>query len=154
MKVYLDVCCLNRPFDDQTQNRVRLEAEAVLAILVRFQTGQWQWISSEVVDIEIDHTPDSERKCRVRILTTASRKSIMVSKEAEKRAQEIEKIGFHPFDALHLACAESGAVDVFLTTDDDLLRISSQHADKLAIRVENPLTWLVEVEKDESTNDD
>lgn len=28
MKVYLDACCLNRPFDDQTQGRIRLEAEA------------------------------------------------------------------------------------------------------------------------------
>jgi hypothetical protein len=24
MKIYLDVCCLNRPFDDQMQDRVRL----------------------------------------------------------------------------------------------------------------------------------
>ena len=24
MKIYMDVCCLNRPFDDQNQNRVRV----------------------------------------------------------------------------------------------------------------------------------
>ena len=35
MKVYLDVCCLNRPYDDQTQDRVHLECEAVLLILSR-----------------------------------------------------------------------------------------------------------------------
>jgi hypothetical protein len=28
--IYLDLCCVNRPFDDQHQARVRLEAEAVL----------------------------------------------------------------------------------------------------------------------------
>ncbi|MBE2197400.1 MAG: hypothetical protein IAE79_02240 [Anaerolinea sp.] len=27
MRVYLDVCCLNRPFDDQSQERIQLEAE-------------------------------------------------------------------------------------------------------------------------------
>jgi hypothetical protein len=26
-RIYLDVCCLNRPFDDQTQARIHLEAE-------------------------------------------------------------------------------------------------------------------------------
>lgn len=36
-KIYLDTCCLNRPFDDQTQERIRLESEAVLAILSRIE---------------------------------------------------------------------------------------------------------------------
>ncbi|MGH2585054.1 MAG: hypothetical protein ACRDJE_09075 [Dehalococcoidia bacterium] len=30
MRIYFDVCCLNRPFDDQRQERVRLETEALL----------------------------------------------------------------------------------------------------------------------------
>jgi hypothetical protein len=30
LRIYLDACCLNRPFDDQTQERIRLESEAVL----------------------------------------------------------------------------------------------------------------------------
>jgi len=33
MKIYLATCCLNRPFDDQRQPRVRLESEAVTLIL-------------------------------------------------------------------------------------------------------------------------
>jgi len=45
-KIYLDVCCLNRPFDDQTQARIRLEAEAVLIILAQCETGHWEWIGS------------------------------------------------------------------------------------------------------------
>lgn len=35
MRVYLDICCLKRPFDDQSQPRIHLEAEAVLALLWR-----------------------------------------------------------------------------------------------------------------------
>ena len=31
-KIYLDICCYNRPFDDQTQMIVRLETEAKLHI--------------------------------------------------------------------------------------------------------------------------
>ena len=48
--IYLDVCCLNRPFDDQTQVRIHLEAEAVLMVLSRCEAGAWQWIGSEVIE--------------------------------------------------------------------------------------------------------
>jgi len=55
-RVYQDVCCLNRPFDDQTQARIHLEAEAVLIVLARRQAGQWEWVSSPAVDAEIART--------------------------------------------------------------------------------------------------
>jgi hypothetical protein len=41
LRIYVDVCCLNRPFDNQTQDRIRLEAEAVILILKRFEVGEW-----------------------------------------------------------------------------------------------------------------
>jgi hypothetical protein len=63
-RIYLDVCCLNRPFDDQRQDRIRLEAEAVLLIMGRCEAGAWQWLSSAVVEEEVNHTPSSERRSR------------------------------------------------------------------------------------------
>jgi hypothetical protein len=30
MKIYLDNCCFNRPFDDQGQIRIKIETEAKL----------------------------------------------------------------------------------------------------------------------------
>ncbi|HUY33380.1 MAG TPA: hypothetical protein VMV69_11585 [Pirellulales bacterium] len=33
MRVYFDICCLKRPFDDQTQTRIHLESEALLSAL-------------------------------------------------------------------------------------------------------------------------
>ncbi len=60
--IYLDVCCLNRPFDDQTQERIRLEAEAVMLILNRCQNSQWHLLGSEAIDVELRRTPDKERK--------------------------------------------------------------------------------------------
>ena len=59
-RIYLDVCCLNRSFDDQRQDRIRLEAEAVLLILGRCETSVWQWLSSAVVEEEVNNTPSSE----------------------------------------------------------------------------------------------
>jgi len=60
------------------------------------------------------------------------------------RAEAIERLGFSEFDALHLACAEQGSADVFLTTDDTLLRRARRHAQKLRVRVENPVSWYKE----------
>jgi predicted nucleic acid-binding protein len=62
-----------------------------------------------------------------------------------ERAREIKAMGFLTYDALHLACAEQSGVDVFLTTDDRIIRVAMRHAEKLRIRVANPLDWLLEV---------
>jgi hypothetical protein len=144
-KIYLDTCCLNRPFDDQTQARIRLEAEAILMIFTRCETDDWEWISSEVVDLEIDQTPDPERRRRVQSLASHAHRSVAVGQSETERAQQFEAWGFPSFDALHIACAESGGADIFLTTDDRLLHRSATYTKQLRVRVENPLTWLREV---------
>ena len=143
--IYLDACCLNRPFDDQTQARIRLEAEAVILILMRCEAGDWEWIGSEVLDWEIGQTPDPERRRRVGLLAAHIHRSVPVGPSEIDRAQELETWGIAAYDALHLACAESGGADVLLTTDDKLLRRSAARASDLHVRVANPLTWLREV---------
>ena len=62
MRIYLDVCCLNRPFDDQRQDRLRFESEAILTILYRCEIGKWKLITSEVTDLEISKIPKDDRK--------------------------------------------------------------------------------------------
>jgi predicted nucleic acid-binding protein len=144
-RVYLDVCCLNRPFDDQRQDRIRLEAEAVLLILEHCETGEWQWISSAVVEEEIAKTPDRERRYRVRNMLAWAQVTVALTDAEVDRAREIKAMGFRTYDALHLACAEQSGADVFLTTDDRVIRTAMRHAEKLSIRVANPLEWLLEV---------
>ncbi len=62
-----------------------------------------------------------------------------------ERARQLEKMGFGAFDATHLACAESGEADVFLTTDDRLLKTAKRHANQIQVKVRNPLDWLKEM---------
>jgi predicted nucleic acid-binding protein len=145
VRIYLDACCLNRPFDDQTQARIHLEAEAVLTILSRFVTGDWEWLGSEVIDLEIGRTPDPERRRRVRLLASHAHEVIHVRQAEIQRARQLEAWGISAFDALHVACAESGGADAFLTTDDRLLSRLIEHAGELSVRVENPLAWVGEV---------
>jgi predicted nucleic acid-binding protein len=145
MKIYLDVCCLNRPFDDQGQERIRLEAEAVLLIIARMESGQWQWLSSEVVEDEINQNPDLKRRERLQNLIIHAQESFILTENEIDRAVKLRKIGFGDMDALHLACAESGKVDVFLTTDDKLVRRATRLTKQLYVTVDNPLSWLVTI---------
>ncbi len=99
MRIYLDGCCLNRPFDDQRQERVRLEAEAVLAILRRIDAGVWQLIGSGAVAFEIGLAPDAERRQRVLSLAQLAGEQIGVDAAVKARAHEWVAAGIKPLDA-------------------------------------------------------
>jgi predicted nucleic acid-binding protein len=114
-------------------------------ILIRCETGDWEWIGSEALDWEIRQTPDPERKRRVQLLASHAHRSISIGSFEVERAEELETWGIAAFDALHLACAESGGADILLTTDDKLLRRSATLASQMHVQVANPLTWLGEV---------
>jgi len=145
MKVYLDNCALNRPFDDQSQERIRLETEAVMLIFSRLERKEWTWIGSQALEIEIEMTPDPGQRSRLQRVTDYVRQSIIIGPEEIERARELEKAGFIGFDAVHPACAESGKADVFLTTDDRLLKLAKRKAKQLQVKVENPLDWAKEI---------
>jgi len=144
-KIYLDTCCLNRPFDDQTQERIRLESEAVLAILSRVEKGEWNWIGSEVLLDEIEQTPDTQKLSRAKLLADFIHENIQIDDYQIGRARDLQKAGFQLFDALHIACAESAKADIFLSTDDRLLKLAKRFSKRLHIRVENPLVWAEEM---------
>ncbi len=146
LRIYLDVCCLNRPFDDQSQDRVHLESEAILTILSHCLNSDWNLMGSEVIDIEISKMPDDEKRLKVSILASMNQSHIIIDDDIAKRAVELKKFGFKPFDALHIACAEKGKVDILLSTDDNLIR-KSMNVASLKIKIDNPLKWVTEVFK-------
>lgn len=145
MRIYLDVCCINRPFDDQTEERIRMESEAVLAILKRC-LSEWTLIGSEAIDYEISKIPDVERRGKAERISSISREKVTVDESIVSRAREIEREGLRPMDALHLACAERSA-DVMLTTDDEIVRAAMRKSASISIkvRVMNPARWLLDV---------
>jgi len=146
-RVYLDVCCLNRPFDDQEQERIHLESEAVRFILRHIRLGKVVWVGSSVLDLEINRTPDIEKRDSVLALTAELTEKILATENEIERAKVLETLGFRAMDALHLSCAEKAGADIFLTVDDKLIKKSEMNIDKLQVRVENPVTWLQEVIK-------
>ena len=145
MKIYLDTCSLNRPFDDQGQERIRLETESVMIILARLQRKEWIWLGSQVLEIEIDRAPDADQRSRLKRIAGYMVQVVAIGQKELNRASELEKLGFSGFDAVHLACAESGGADIFLSTDDRLLKRAKRFAKKIHVKVANPLDWMKEM---------
>jgi predicted nucleic acid-binding protein len=144
-RIYLDVCCLNRPFDDSSQDRIRLEAEAVLSIYRKCRLGEWILLDSEVIESELRQTPDTQRVELIMVALSIAKAKAKLDVSLKRRASELVKLGLKPFDAAHIASAEAIAADVFLTTDDRLIRKAIRYQASLNVLVSNPVTWLLDL---------
>ena len=147
MKVYLDACCLNRPFDDQSQPRIRLEAEAIALILEKLHQSEWEWIGSEILLHEVGQNPDLENRQRALSFAALAHQVVETTEKILRRAEELEEAGFDSYDAIHLSSAELGKADVFLTTDDQILKVAARKKSLFSFTVKNPVKWLEEVLK-------
>lgn len=142
LKIYLDACALHRLLDDQTQQRIRDEAEAVEAIFRLIATKQVQWIAGAILEAEILRNPNVQIREDARMLLRFADEQPRLSNGIVTRATFLEQSGYGPFDALHLAMAENAGADVLLTTDDRFLKQARRGLGNPAVPVLNPLNWL------------
>jgi len=143
MNIYLDTSCLKRPFDDQTQPRIRLETEALLLVLRGVENGHLRWIGSDLLLYENRNNPNAERRRRAGSILKLCSTIVGFSDSQEVRGVELAQNGIVALDALHLAAAEEAQVDVFLSCDDKLIRRASGCA---RVKVQNPVDFLKETD--------
>ena len=87
---------------------MRLEAEAVLLILGRCQSREWQMLGSEAINAEIAQTPDVERRKRLMLLASLAMNKVIVNKQVESRAMELVQLEFKAYDSLHIVLCRNG----------------------------------------------
>lgn len=149
MHLYLDCCCYNRPFDDLSQSRVNYESDAIFFILKSAVNGENIILGSTILDIEINRIRNDNKKRHVLNLYKSASKFIPLTDEIEKFAEKIRSdSSVHFEDSLQIASAELGGADIFLTTDDKLIRACKNLS--LNMRVVNPLDYVLELIKDEN----
>ena len=123
MRVYLDACLYNRPFDDQTQPRIWLETMAFAIILQMVEGKQIDLVTSSVVGFENSKNPFPDRKEWVDGCLKLTKQKVILDTSIRERALELERQQrIRSIDALHLACGESGQADFFLTCDDRVVK--------------------------------
>jgi predicted nucleic acid-binding protein len=145
MRIYFDCCSLQRPFDDKSQPRIAVEAEAVLVILALCESGQLNLISSDAPLFEIGRIPDQNRKDDALAILRLANQTVELTPELDALARRLEASGLKPLDALHLAFASGSKVDYFCTCDDKFLKKAKSFA-RLNIKVVSPTELVMELE--------
>ncbi|OGW50994.1 MAG: hypothetical protein A2Z50_07590 [Nitrospirae bacterium RBG_19FT_COMBO_42_15] len=125
--IYLDVCTLSRPFDEQHYLRIRLETEAFNLILSRVRKNDYKLLVSPVHMKEIEAVPDVFERIELKTILDKLGEPIKVNLDkTRKRAEELVKSGFGVADAAHVAFAEL-AVAQFISCDDALVKKCLNH---------------------------
>ena len=145
LRVYLDNCCYNRPYDDQTQIRISLESQAKLHIQNLIKNGQLELVTSYMLFFENSQDPVHSRRSSIKkFLLRYADMNVSESRIdiIKADARKIMETGIKYKDACHVACAILSNADFFLTTDKRLLKYDTNE-----IIIMNPIDFLTEMEE-------
>ena len=137
MKVYLDNCCFNRPFDDQSSLIIRFETEAKLHVQELIRQGKLELAWSFMLDYENNANPFEEVRSQIAEWKDLAAIDCGLSSEVSEMAEEIMKLGLRPKDAAHIACAICLEAKYFLTTDKKIL-----NKPIVGIQTVNPIDFI------------
>ena len=143
-KLYLDNCCFNRPFDDQSQLLVRLETEAKLFIQQQIKTGKIAIAWSAILDLEIKRNPYPLRREASDIFRQLAQSIIDVDDDLKASSLAFQARGLAWVDALHIASAVKAECEYFITVDRKILNKTITE-----INVLNPIQFVQFYESDD-----
>ena len=143
MRVYLDNCCYSRPFDDQSQLRVRLEIEAKLEIQSQMRLGVLEYVWSEMLTGQILDSPYLEQQEKILPWRFGAVENVSITEEIIVRAEKYMLLGIKSSDAIHLSCAVEANCDWFFTVDKGILKKTNLIG---TMRVANPMDYVKEAE--------
>ncbi|MEW6713437.1 MAG: PIN domain protein [Candidatus Riflebacteria bacterium] len=142
MRIYLDNCCFNRPFDDQAQIRIMLEAEAKLKIQDDILQKKFELAWSYILDAENMANPFEERRNAIADWREQAIVKVTGNDTIVNKAIKLSKIGLRNKDALHISCAIFAECSYFLTTDDKILNRNEKIEE---IIVTDPIAFIKRV---------
>ena len=138
-RIYLDNCCFNRPYDDQANLNVHLEAEAKIFIQNEVLKKTYELVWSFMMDYEISSNPFFDRKLaflkwkNIAVIDVDPIEKILI------KGKELNKKAIKRKDALHIACAIEAECEYFLTTDKKIINKNISE-----IKLINPLDFIQE----------
>ena len=136
-RIYLDNCCFNRPYDDQTNLNVHLEAQAKIFIQNEIINKTFELVWSFMMDYEISNNPFFDRKIAFLNWKDIAVVDIEPIEKILIKGKELNHINIGQKDALHIACAIEGECEFFLTTDRRILNKNISE-----IKIINPLDFI------------
>lgn len=146
IKIYLDMCSLQRPLDDKSQLRIALESQAILGILSMAESRNILLMSSDALMFETRANPNSVRREFAEHILDQCSLYISLNSEIERIARSYIESGIKSLDALHLASAVIGDADFFCSCDDRLIK-KARTLDTGSTQIKTPLELATEIEQ-------
>ncbi len=135
MKIYLDNCIYNRPFDYQGQERIALETNAFIYILENIEKGFYTVVISEASVYENNKSLDEQRKIRVASYFQLAKEFVVSDGSDIERVKSLKGLGFSDIDALHIVLAEKSKADYFITCDDGIISLYKKNRDLIKTKI-------------------
>lgn len=145
LKLYLDNCCFNRPYDDQEHISIKLETEAKLSIQMKIKDGYADLCWSYILDFENENNPFIERKNEIMKWKKLAINDIDETPEIINLMNRIMIVGIKALDALHISCAIASDCDFFITVDKGILRKAGLVKD---ICIVSPIEYIIKEEEE------
>ena len=142
MRIYLDMCTFNRPFDDQNQLKIKLETEAKLFIQQGIVDGYYELVWSYILEYENAQNRYNDKRDAIYDWKKIAKIHCVENDKIIEYAENLKKINIRTKDALHIACSVYANSDYFITTDKQLFNLKLDD-----IRIINPMTFLNEMEE-------
>jgi predicted nucleic acid-binding protein len=142
MKIYLDHCSYNRPFDDQSNVKNQLETIAKLYIQDQIKQGKYDLVWSYMSDLENNNNPNIENKNSIQQWENIAKYKCRSSENILKNGRQIELLKIRPNDTLYISCAIESQCEYFITTDSGLTNKTID-----GIKIINPTDFVIEMEK-------
>ena len=141
MRVYLDICCYNRPYDDQSQRKISDETKAKLRIQDLIRNSLLDLVDSYMLRYECEQNPIYMRRTTIMDFISANAKFFVGEKSHREiivdKAHEIMLSGLKFKDSCHVASAIFAECDYLITTDKRLLKYKSDR-----INLVSPIEFL------------
>ena len=135
MKLYIDLCVYNRPFDDQGQNRVELETGIFIYILEQVEADRYMLVVSDILKYENERNPYIQKRERIASYFQLAGESVGIDTSTVARAKKLRDLGFGDIDAFHIALAEKSKADLFITCDDAIISCFKKNKASINLRV-------------------
>ena len=120
MRIYLDNCCYNRPYDSQETFKISMETRAKLHIQDEIKQGEYELVSSYMLEYENSQNPDSMKRISIKKYLDEYSSYIVPVARKEKLQPKINELMENNLsykDATHLAAAIFAKCEYLLTTD-------------------------------------
>ena len=150
MRLYFDICCYSRFYDDQRQIKIYMESEAILNIINIAKQNNDEILGSPALDLEMDQIDNTEKREKIKYFYNQTITSkIDYTEDVLKQVNDLsEKTKIRTIDSFHLSFAENFDVDILITTDTRFEKACSKI--NLKTKVINPINYLMEVINNDS----